>query len=74
MEVPLTSEQEAKLSQLAADKRRSAEELAQEVLGFYLDHEARFVEVVQRGLDSLDRGEFVSHQEVGARLQRLLRT
>jgi predicted transcriptional regulator len=74
MEVPLTSEQEAKLSQLAADKRRSAEELAREVLGFYLDHEARFVEVVQRGLDSLDRGEFVSHQEVGARLQRLLRT
>ncbi|HEY4978325.1 MAG TPA: hypothetical protein VII25_04095 [Candidatus Acidoferrum sp.] len=74
MEVALTAEQEAKLSQLATDKRRSAEALAQEVLGFYLDHEARFVDAVKGGLDSLDRGEYVTHHEVGIRLERLLRS
>jgi len=45
--------------------------LAQAVIGYYLDHEARFVEAVKRGLDSLDRGDFVSHEEVGARIERL---
>jgi predicted transcriptional regulator len=74
MEVPLTTEQEVKLSKLAMNKQRSAEDLAKEVLGFYLDHELRFVETVKRGLDSLDRGEYVAHQEVGERLERLLKS
>jgi hypothetical protein len=51
--------------------RRNADELAQEVLRFYLEHQARFIEAVKRGLDSLDRGEYVSHAEVGARIDRL---
>jgi predicted transcriptional regulator len=52
-------------------RRRSAEELAQAVIGYYLDHQARFVEAVKRGFDSPDRGDFVSHGEVGARSERL---
>ena len=40
MEVPLTSEQQAQLSQLASSKGRNPETLAQEVLGLYLKHEA----------------------------------
>jgi predicted transcriptional regulator len=71
MEVHLTPEQEAELSKLATRKGRNANELAQEVLGLYLEHEARFIEAVKRGLESLDRGQFVSHQEVGARIDRL---
>jgi len=50
MEVHLTPEQEAELSELATRKRRNANELAQEVIGFYLEHEARFIEAVKRGL------------------------
>jgi predicted transcriptional regulator len=45
--------------------------LAQAVIGYYLDHQARFVEAVKRGFDSPDRGDFVSHGEVGARSERL---
>jgi predicted transcriptional regulator len=70
MAVHLTPEQEEELSKLAG---RNAEELAQAVIGYYLDHEARFVETVRRGLDTLDRGDFVSHEEVGARTERLFR-
>jgi len=43
MEVSLTSEQQAQLSQLAINKGRDPETLAQEVLGLYLEHEARFI-------------------------------
>ena len=71
MEVHLTPEQEAELSELATRKGRNANELAQEVIGFYLEHEARFMEAVKRGLESLDRGEYVSHEDVGARIDRL---
>ncbi len=71
MEVQLTPEQEAELSKLASSKGRDAKALAQEVLGYYIQHEARFVEAVHRGLESLDRGEYVSHEEVGARIDRL---
>jgi predicted transcriptional regulator len=45
--------------------------LAQEAIGFYLEHEVRFIEAVKLGLESLDRGEYVSHEEVGARINRL---
>jgi predicted transcriptional regulator len=73
MAVHLTPEQEEELSKLAGRTGRNAEELAQAVIGYYLDHEARFVETVRRGLDTLDRGDFVSHEEVGARTERLFR-
>ena len=71
MEVQLTPEQEAELHRLATSKGRDASELAHDVLSLYLQHEAKFVEAVKRGLESLDRGEYVSHEEVAARIDRL---
>ncbi len=71
MEVHLTPEQEAELRKLAERKGCNAPGLAQEVLGFYPQHEVRFIETVKRGLESLDRGEQVSHEEVGARIDRI---
>jgi predicted transcriptional regulator len=72
MEVHLTPEQEAELTELASRKGRDADQLAQEVLDFYLKHEARFVEAVKRGLASADRGDLIEHDEVLARIERLV--
>ncbi len=72
MEVHLTPEQEAKLSQLATNKGRGADELAQAVLGYYLENETRFIEAVKLGEAELERGEYLTHEEVGARIERLL--
>jgi hypothetical protein len=36
-----------------------------------LENEAHFIEAVRRGFDSLDRGEYLTHEEVGQRLERL---
>jgi predicted transcriptional regulator len=74
MEVHLTPEQESKLSRLAMDKGRDADELAREVLGYYLENESRFVEAVKLGEAELDRGEYLTHEEVGARIERLLQS
>ena len=72
MEVTLSPEQEAQLLRIASRTGRNAQALAQEAIGHLLEHEEQFIEAVEKGLDSLDRGEFVSHQEVKRRIESLL--
>lgn len=62
MELHLTPEQERELSQLANRKGREPSELAQEVIGFYLGHEARFVDAVRRGIASAERGDLIEER------------
>jgi predicted transcriptional regulator len=74
MEVTLSAEQEAQLLRIASRTGKNAEALAQEAIVHLLAQEEQFIEAVEKGLASLDRGEFVSHQEVGRRIEGLLRT
>jgi predicted transcriptional regulator len=71
MEVHLTPEQEAQLTELAARDGRSVDEIVREAILRYFEDETRFVEAVMKGLASLDRGEYVNHEEVGKRIDRL---
>ena len=70
MEVRLQPEKEA---QLAAQRGLKTGELAQQVLSRYLEDDTRFIEAVNLGLAAADRGEFVAHDEVGAKIQQILR-
>jgi predicted transcriptional regulator len=72
MEVPLTPEQEAELEAIASREGRNADTLAHEILAVYLRREAQFVAAVKRGIASAERGDFVEHDEVLARIERLL--
>jgi predicted transcriptional regulator len=74
MEVPLNPELQAKLTRIAAENNRGVEEYLQQLVEHYLDHDAWFRQEVKKGLDQLDRGEFVSHEEVGTRLNQMFRT
>jgi predicted transcriptional regulator len=49
------------------DENRNTDDLIQEV-----DEESRFVEAVKRGEEELDRGEYLTHEQVGERLRRFL--
>lgn len=71
MEVHLPPDKEAQLSRLAAEQGRNADTLAQEVIGDYLNAEARFIEAVKAGEAALEKGDYLSHEEVGARIERL---
>jgi len=73
MQVHLTPEQEARLVELGARDGRSPEQLVREALDRFLDADADFVEAVMKGLASLDREEGLTHEEVGKRIDRLLR-
>jgi predicted transcriptional regulator len=74
MEVHLTPEQEARLVELAARDGRSPDQLLQEALDQFFEADSDFVEAVIKGLGSLDRGEGLTHEEVGKRIDRLFRT
>jgi predicted transcriptional regulator len=74
MEVTLSPEQEAQLQRIARRTGRKTEALAQEAISHLLEHEERFIDAVERGLDSLDRGEFISHQELTRRIEGLLQS
>jgi predicted transcriptional regulator len=74
MEVHVTGELEAKLTHSAAKQGRTPDELAQDVLAHYLEEEARFVDAVNRGEEALQRGDYLTHEQVGQRLHRFLKT
>jgi predicted transcriptional regulator len=72
MELHVTGELEAKLAHSAAKQGRNPDELVQDMLTRYFEEEARFVEAVRRGEEALQRGDYLTHEQVGERLQRFL--
>ena len=72
MEVHLNPEQASKLARLASDRGRDADSLVQEAISRYLEEDARFLEAVKLGESQLERGEYLTHEEVGLRIGRLL--
>ena len=72
MEVHFTPEQEAKLAQSAAQQGRNPDELVRQVVARYFDEESRFVDGVRRGEEALQHGEYLTHEQVGQRLERFL--
>jgi predicted transcriptional regulator len=71
MELHLTSEQEARLNQIASNVGTDPEKLVKEVVVRYLDDEARFLAAVEKGIAAAARGEFVEEAEMDARIERM---
>jgi predicted transcriptional regulator len=72
MEVHVTGELEAKIAHSAATQGCNPDQLVQDVLTRHFEEEARFVAAVKRGEEALERGEYLTHGQVGQRLQRFL--
>ena len=62
---------EDELKRTASERGRAADQLVQEIVEAYLDHDKWFRAEVQKGLAQLDNGESVSHDEVVARIERM---
>jgi predicted transcriptional regulator len=73
MEVNFTPEQEAQLPQIAMHFGTDTEQLVKDAALRLLEEDARFLEVVKRGIAAADRREFVSHKEVWANVEKILR-
>jgi len=73
MEVHFSPELEAKVTQSAVQQGRRPDEVVQDVVSRYFDEEARLVEAVKRGEQALERAEYLTHEQVGQRLERFVR-
>ena len=73
MEVHLSPEQEAQLSQLAARTGRDTTQLVQEAVDRLLDYDTWFIKEVEKGQAQAARGELIEHDEVIARIDKRLR-
>jgi predicted transcriptional regulator len=71
MEVNFTPELEAKLGRIAETNRRGTGDYVRQLVETYLDHDAWVREKVTASMKRLDRGEFLTHEEVGARLEKM---
>ena len=74
MELHLTREQQAQLTQLAQKSGTIPNELATRVVARYLEEESRFLAAVQKGIDAAERGEFIEEEEMDARLETMFKT
>jgi predicted transcriptional regulator len=72
MEVQFNSEIEARLAERAAQQCLSPDELVRDVVARYFEYEDHFVQAVTRGEAALERGDFLTHEQVGEKLRRFL--
>jgi predicted transcriptional regulator len=70
MEVNFAPELQEKIERIAAEARRDAGEFVQEIVTNYLD-EPWYREKVEASIAQMDRGEYLTHEEVGERLEKL---
>jgi predicted transcriptional regulator len=74
MEVHFSPELQAKLDRVAAEIHEGADQYVQQLVEHYLDHDVWFRQKVAGSIAQLDNGTFLTHEEVGGRLKKLLQT
>jgi predicted transcriptional regulator len=72
MEVALSPDLEAKLARMARERGTDAQALAREAIERLVDYDDWFVREVEKGLAQIERGQTLSHDEVGARIDQHL--
>ena len=72
MEVHFTPEQEAQLGRIAGYSGTDAEKLVKDAALRVVEEDQQFRANVRRGIEQADRGELMSHDDVKARIARLL--
>jgi predicted transcriptional regulator len=72
MDVNLTPDLEAKLARIAGERGSTSEALVREAIERLIDYDVWFIEEVDKGLAQIERGEILTHEEVGARLEARL--
>ena len=74
MEIHLSPDTEAQLKQFAARKGKEAAQVVEETVSNMLERQVRFIEGVQRGIASADRGDLIDHDDVANRIDRLFQS
>ena len=74
MEIRFTPEQETKLSEIAAQAGKNAEQLVRDAALGLLQEDARFRAAVRKGIEQADRGELIEEDEMDNRVERMFKS
>jgi predicted transcriptional regulator len=74
MEVHLTPEEEAQLSQIANQAGTDAEHLVKDAALRLLEEDSHFRAAVRKGIEQADRGEFIEEAEMNARIEWMFKS
>lgn len=72
MEVHFSADLQTKLSRLASEQGRDSETLVKEAVERMVNYDECFLAEVDKGLAQIESGQTLSHEEVGARLDKYL--
>ncbi len=72
MEVNLPADLQAELMRLADQRGCDAATLAREAIERLVNYDEWFIREVEKGLSQVDRGEVLTHEVVGARVDKRL--
>lgn len=72
MEVNLPPDVETKLARIANQRGIDAQTLARDAIERFVDYDDWFIREVEKGLTQIDRGEVLTNEAVGARLEKRL--
>jgi predicted transcriptional regulator len=72
MEVDLPPEVESRLALLAHQRGMDAQALARTAIENLVDYDAWFLRQVDKGLSQIDGGQTITHEAVGAQLEKYL--
>ena len=72
MELNLSPDLEAKLARIANQRGCDAEAVAREAIERVVNYDEWFLAEVEKGLAQIERGDVLTHEAVGARLEKRL--
>jgi predicted transcriptional regulator len=72
MEVKLSPELQAKLDNIAAQQGRDTASLVHEAVERLIGYDDWFIRQVEQGLAQIDRGETLPHDQLTARMEKLI--
>jgi predicted transcriptional regulator len=73
MEVHFAPELQARLDRIAEDTKGDVADYVRQLVEHYIDHDIWLRRKVENGLGQLDRGEHLTHEEVGVQLKKMFR-
>jgi predicted transcriptional regulator len=74
MEVHFSPDLQTKLNRVAAENSSDADGYVQQLVENYVDHDVWFRQKVRKGLEQLDRGEYLTHEDIGEHIERMFRS
>jgi predicted transcriptional regulator len=71
MEVDFSPEMEAKLRRAAQECGSGSADYVRQLVEHYIDYDSWFRQKVNKGLEQLDAGQYLTHEEIGRRIAKL---